>query len=250
MFLRAGARDAIITGHLVSLSEEESADCDTTDSDGNGGWTEGACECLSAVLCMTNSFFIPYRQGLKEAIVATACPTNRVAKVTEYLLLEKAYHDELSVTVITMTVFEPDFVMVKCDSRRGECCQSPRCGTRHVKKKAASKAAAKRAAMCLRAPRGFDSTETSMFITKTGLSLLSTTEGVRVLGAFTWKLTGQTNLDRTGSDSMGSLPVSVPISLQAILCAPATDHDHPYDLLWLKVAICQMSARHINRHAW
>ena len=33
------------------------------------------------------------------------------------LLLEKAYHEELSVNVITMTVFEPDFVMVKCDPR-------------------------------------------------------------------------------------------------------------------------------------
>ena len=86
------------------------------------------------------------------------------------------------------------------------------------------------------------------FLTKTGLSLLSTTEGGRVLGACTWKLTGQTNLDRTGSDPMGSLPVSVPISLQAILCAAATDHDHPYELLWLKVAICQMSARHISQH--
>ena len=82
VFLRAGARDATITGHLVSLSKEESADSDTTDSDCNGGWTEGACECLSAVVCMTNSLFIPYRQSLKEAIGATACPTNRVAKVT------------------------------------------------------------------------------------------------------------------------------------------------------------------------
>ena len=46
MFLRASARDAIIAGHLVSLSEEESAECDTTDSDCNGGWTEGGCECF------------------------------------------------------------------------------------------------------------------------------------------------------------------------------------------------------------
>ena len=40
-FSKAGAWEATITGHLVSLSEEESADCDTADSDCNGGWTEG-----------------------------------------------------------------------------------------------------------------------------------------------------------------------------------------------------------------
>ena len=91
------------------------------------------------------------------------------------LLLEKAYHEELSVTVITMTVFEPHFVMVKCDPRRGECMAYclmfhgdvvvPQSQMWHStrQKKAASKAAAKRAAMGLRASRGFDSTETSRF---------------------------------------------------------------------------------------
>ena len=91
------------------------------------------------------------------------------------LLLEKAYHEELSVNVITMTVCEPDFVMVKCDPRRGECMACclmyhgdvvvPQSQMWHStrQKKAASKAAAKRAKMCLRASRGFDSTETSKF---------------------------------------------------------------------------------------
>eukprot|EP00450_Noctiluca_scintillans_P000298 CAMPEP_0194500160 /NCGR_PEP_ID=MMETSP0253-20130528/16705_1 /TAXON_ID=2966 /ORGANISM="Noctiluca scintillans" /LENGTH=54 /DNA_ID=CAMNT_0039341975 /DNA_START=1 /DNA_END=161 /DNA_ORIENTATION=- len=38
---------------------------------------------------------------------------------------EKAYHEQLSVAEITMSVFEPASMMVKCDPRHGKymaCC--------------------------------------------------------------------------------------------------------------------------------
>ena len=105
---------------------------------------------------------------------------------------------------------------------------------------AALKAAANRAETCLRASMGSDSTETSMFL---ALDLCQQRREVEFFAH-----TGESRPYR--SDSMGSHQVSVPISLQAILRALATCHDHSYRLLWLKVAIDQMRARHINQLTW
>ena len=44
---------------------------------------------------------------------------------------EKAYHEQLSVAEITMSVFEPASMMVKCDPRHGKymaCCMMYRGG--------------------------------------------------------------------------------------------------------------------------
>ena len=41
------------------------------------------------------------------------------------MIKEKAYHEQLSVAEITMSVFEPASMMVKCDPRHGKymaCC--------------------------------------------------------------------------------------------------------------------------------
>ena len=56
------------------------------------GWTEGACEHLTTVACLANSFVIPCNQSLTELTATKECPTEKVADIDgECQWLQGAY---------------------------------------------------------------------------------------------------------------------------------------------------------------